>query len=300
MKYLETRISRFIRNRRRMIEVLNEQKQAIINRAVTRGLDPNVRLKPSGIDWLGDVPEHWQSVRLGRFVDLMTGYPFKSSGFTESDLDIRLLRGINVSPGRIRWESVVRWSESEAEQLSAFALSDGDIAFGMDRPVISGGIRVATVTALDVPSLLLQRVARLRAHGGLDQQYLLLLLQDRRYADYLAPIFTGISVPHISPSQILDYRITLPPPNEQQGILEHVCARTSDASEAIDRAEREIELAREYRTRLIADVVTGKLDVRGFVPPEEIGAADLEGIDLDEGLVEDDNEDSPAEEVEGA
>ena len=55
------KVRRFIRNRRRLIEVLNEQKQAIINRAVTRGLDPNVPLKPSGIDWLGDIPEHWEA-----------------------------------------------------------------------------------------------------------------------------------------------------------------------------------------------------------------------------------------------
>ncbi len=294
------KVRRFIRNRRRLIEVLNEQKQAIINRAVTRGLDPDVPLKPSGIDWLGDVPEHWRTVRLGLVTELLTGFPFKSSGFTGNPSDVRLLRGINVSPGRIRWDSVVHWPASDAVDVSAFELREGDIVFGMDRPVISGGIRVAMVGSKDVPSLLLQRVARLRASPDLDQRYLLMLLQDRRYADYLAPIFTGISVPHISPTQILDYRISLPPLTEQHAILQRVANETQTPESVIDRAEHEIDLIREYRTRLIADVVTGKVDVRHLAPapgdepvePEELS----ENIEDDE--IQTDDEPQLAGEVE--
>jgi len=140
-------VHHFMRNRQRLIQALNEQKQAIINRAVTQGLNPNVTFKPSGIDWLGDIPEHWQTVRLGLVIDLLTGFPFKSSGFTENPSDIRLLRGINVSPGRIRWDSVVRWPASDTAGLSAFDLSEGDIVFGMDRPIIRGGIRVRSSPA---------------------------------------------------------------------------------------------------------------------------------------------------------
>jgi type I restriction enzyme, S subunit len=274
LRDFDRQVRRFIRNRRRLIEVLNEQKQAIINRAVTRGLDPTVSLKPSGIEWLGNIPAHWKPVRLGLFIDLLTGFPFKSSGFTENASDIRLLRGINVAPGRVRWDSVVRWPSAASGELSAFALKEGDVVFGMDRPVISGGIRVAAIKAEDVPSLLLQRVARIRARDELNQQYLLLLLQDRRYADYLAPIFTGISVPHISPAQISDYRVSLPPLEEQRAILDHVEAETQAAEGMKERAEQEIRLIREYRTRLIADVVTGKVDVRHLAPPP--GSEDLE------------------------
>lgn len=287
------KVRRFIRNRRRLIEVLNEQKRAVISRAVTRGLDPDVALKPSGDKLLGGVPEHWVPVRLGLAIDLLTGFPFKSSGFTDASRDVRLLRGINVSPGRIRWDSTVRWPASEAAAHQAYALREGDVVIGMDRPVIRGGVRVAQVRERDLPSLLLQRVARLRARSELEQGYLLLLLSDRRYSDYLAPIFTGISVPHISPSQIANYRVALPPIEEQRKIVAMVREKTREVSVAIDCAEREIDLVREYQTCMITEVVTGKIDVRHLAAelPDEL-TDDLVSLhcDLDDDLAEDEAE----------
>jgi len=100
--------------KQKLIGLLEEQKRAIIHRAVTRGLDPNVRLKPSGLEWLGEVPEHWDVTRLGRLIDLTTGFPFKSEGFTQGNDDIRLLRGINISPGQVRWDDVVRCESCES------------------------------------------------------------------------------------------------------------------------------------------------------------------------------------------
>lgn len=288
VRYLDANsrlVNKFIRNRRRLIEVLNEQKQAIISRAVTRGLDPNVKLKPTAIEGLGDVPQHWQITRIGRVIDLVTGFPFASSGFTTNATDVRLLRGINVSPGRIRWDSVVRWPVSDDVEFSSYELAEGDIVFGMDRPLIKSGVRAAIVKKDDVPSLLLQRVARLRAKSDVTQNYLYLLFQDRRYAEYLAPLFSGISVPHISPAQISDYRAALPPITEQRAILQHIAAHSQCIDVVIKNAEREIDLMREYRTRLVADVVTGKLDVRHLAPPPgSLEEEELAGIEADNSL----------------
>src|SRR5205823_11146455 len=88
------RIGRAIRAKKKLIALLHEQKQVIIHRAVTRGLDPNVPFKPSGIPWLGDVPKHWETRRLGRAIRLATGYPFSSERFSNDEGDLRLLRGI--------------------------------------------------------------------------------------------------------------------------------------------------------------------------------------------------------------
>ncbi len=93
LDHADPRIRRYIRAKQKLIKLLEEQKQAIIHRAVTRGLNPNVRFKPSGVEWLGGVPEHWDLVRLGCLIDLTTGFPFKSEGFTQDGADIRLLRG---------------------------------------------------------------------------------------------------------------------------------------------------------------------------------------------------------------
>jgi type I restriction enzyme S subunit len=256
------RLERAIRAKRKVIALLNEQKQAIIHRAVTRGLDPSVPRKPSGIPWLGDIPQHWEVRRLGHAIRLQTGFPFASTGFTQAETGTRLLRGINVTPSGIRWDQAVRWKRVLGDGLDEFALAVGDIALGMDRPIIGSGVRAATIQENDTPSLLLQRVARLRPTDSLDAKFLLLLLRGPLFSDYMAPIFTGISVPHLSPQQIKGFRVPLPSLKEQQAIVSHLEAETSGLDIAVSRLAREIELLREYRTRLVADVVTGKLDVR--------------------------------------
>ena len=268
LDHADSRIQCYISAKERLIELLTEQKQAIINQAVTRGLDPNVPLKSSGVEWLGDVPAHWDVIQLGRLVDLATGFAFKSERFSFGPDDIRLLRGINVSPGRLRWRDVVRWPKDDCSTFGNYRMEVGDIVLGMDRPLIEGGVRVASVSEDDVPALLLQRVARIRPRQGLSPTFTLLLLSGKNFADYLAPIFTGISVPHVSPEQIKSYRIALPSLWEQSEIVDHVTTASDSIQVRIDRARRQIELMQEYRTRLIADVVTGKLDVRGAVAEE--------------------------------
>ncbi len=286
LDHMDRRIRRYIHAKKRLIKLLEEQKQVIIERAVTRGLDPNVRLKPSGVEWLGDVPEHWEVNRLGRLIDLVTGFPFTSGGFTQAAEDVRLLRGVNISPGRIRWADVVRWPQSEREDYSAFELQAGDIVLGMDRPVIQSGTRVATIGESDVPALLLQRVARIRPKRELRSDFLMLLVAGKSFADYLAPIFTGISVPHLSPEQIKSFRFALPTLEEQREIVQSAMAATTKIGTAIVSAEREISLLREYRTRLIADVVTGKLDVREAAARLPEVTEDVEPIEEAEALAE--------------
>lgn len=286
LDHADRRIRRYIRAKQKLIKLLEEQKQAISHRAVTRGLDPNVRLKPSGVEWLGDVPEHWEVVRLGRLVQITTGFPFKSEGFSHLESDVRLLRGINIAPGKVRWEEVVRWPENQSRKFADYELRVGDVVLGMDRPIISAGVRVAKIRASDVPSFLLQRVARIRAHADLDIDFALYLLGGKSFADYLAPIFTGISVPHISPEQINSFRIALPSPSEQLQIVDWLRVSTATLCASIDTATREIELLREYRTRLIADVVSGKLDVREAAATLPDEAEEPERLDDAEALPE--------------
>jgi type I restriction enzyme, S subunit len=281
ISYFDQLTDRHIRLMRKLIAFLNELKQTITHQAVTRGLDSSVRFKPAGVEWLKDVPEHWEVVRLGFLVHLTTGFPFESEGFTQRADDIRLLRGINISPGEVGWESSVRWDRCAAEQLNSFELKVGDLVLGMDRPIVNSGVRVAIVKDKDVPSLLLQRVARLRPHARLDKDFLFLLISGRGFKEYLMPLFTGISVPHISPSQIGAFRIALPPVDEQKAIVSWVSRNTEPISQLVSRAKREIELLRQYHTCLVTDVVTGKLDVRGVELPRIAESKELEVMDND-------------------
>ena len=109
--------------------------------------------------------------RLGQIIDLTVGFPFKSDGFTQAGSDLRLLRGVNVAPGTLRWDDVVRWPIRDVDSFEGYEMEVGDIVLGMDRPIIQSGTRVAVVSASDVPSLLLQRVARIRVKEALCGDY---------------------------------------------------------------------------------------------------------------------------------
>ena len=267
----ERRIQRHIRAKEKLIALLEEQKQAIVHQAVTGGIDvrtqkPYSAYKDSGVDWIGTIPSHWDVLRLGKVVGLTVGFPFKSDGFTESDNDMRLLRGINIAPGQLRWDDVVRWPASDVQDYAEFQLVVGDIILGMDRPIIGSGVRVAVVNEPDVPSLLLQRVARIRPiEQQLTREFAMRLLSGIRFSDYLAPIFTGISVPHLSPGQIREFRVVLPIVAEQEAIENYLNSTADRITRAVSRARAQISVMHEFRTRLIADTVTGKFDTREAV-----------------------------------
>ena len=270
LDYADQHIRRYIRAKEGLIELLAEQQQALVHQAVTGQIDvrtgqPYPAYKDSGVDWLGTVPEHWNVLRFGRLVSLVVGFPFKSQGFTEGGDGIRLLRGINVAPGELRWQEVVRWPVWDTDGLTEYRMQVGDIVVGMDRPIIGSGIRVAVVSPSDIPALLLQRVARIRVGGSLARDFAVVLLSGKGFRDYLAPIFTGISVPHLSPGQIKDFRVAVPGLVEQRAIIKQVKSRTEAVQSAIAGVAKQIRFLKEYRTRLIADVVTGKLDVREAV-----------------------------------
>ncbi|GEL95294.1 restriction endonuclease subunit S [Cellulomonas composti] len=159
-----------------------------------------------------------ETTTLGDVVDILTGYPFKSADFTQNPEDVPLLRGDNVVQRRIRWDGVQRWPRSGAESFAQYRLALGDVVLAMDRPWIEAGLKVSDVREGAIGALLVQRVARLRAKDGLDQGYLKWLLYERRFTDHILGVQTGTAVPHISKTQIQNYRVSLPPLDEQRRI----------------------------------------------------------------------------------
>jgi type I restriction enzyme S subunit len=155
---------------------------------------------------------------LGEAADLATGFPFKSSEFSDAAGDTRLLRGDNVAQGFIRWDGVKRWSE--LKQVSNYLLRPGDVVLAMDRPWIEAGLKHATLTEADCPSLLVQRVARLRAKPGVDQRYLGYVIRSADFTNYVLGIQTGTAVPHISGGQIKAYSFILPALKDQKKAAE--------------------------------------------------------------------------------
>lgn len=236
-------IDALIGKKQRQIELLQEKRQALVSEAVS-GREGMTELK------------------LGLLIELLPGFAFRSDGFSQAEDDIRLLRGVNVGIGSIQWKETVRWPRTEVTSYSEYLLRPGDLVLGMDRPWISTGIRLAQITEADTPSLLLQRVARLRARRGITQAYLKLLLSSIQFKSYFEPILTGVSVPHISPEQILSFRFRLPELDEQQDVFSSIEEETTRIERMTIKLNETIDKLREYRQAFITAAVTGKLDVR--------------------------------------
>ncbi|MFD1883812.1 restriction endonuclease subunit S [Paracoccus pacificus] len=256
------KIDGLIEEQRRLIALLAEKRQATISHAVTRGLNPSARLKPSGVGWLGDIPEGWDIVRASRVLRVQSGFAFPSEGFSDNPADTRLLRGVNISPEGLRWDDTVFWKRADNDRLEPFELKLGDIVIGMDRPWIASGLRVAHVREDDLPSLLLQRVGRMQMVSEVNQKFVMHQYTDDRFMHFLAPDLTGVSVPHISPSQIESFYIVLPKNHEQNEIVEYLDYIFPQLDTLTETATSAITLLQERRAALISAAVTGKVDVR--------------------------------------
>lgn len=160
----------------------------------------------------------WIETSLGDEVELITGFPFKSDRFTEERDSVRLLRGDNVGQGALRWNGAKRWPSDSAADFDAYLLRERDVIVAMDRPWIEAGLKYASVRHGDLPCLLVQRVARLRARAGLDQAFLSALVASPAFTAHILSVQTGTAVPHVSADQIAAFRFLKPPLGEQRRI----------------------------------------------------------------------------------
>lgn len=261
-------IDALVAEQEKLRNLLAEKRQATVFHSVARGLNPHAPMKASGVAWLGAVPAHWKVGKAGYYLSVLPGYAFPSTGFSLDDDNVKLLRGVNVGVGELRWEEVVYWPRTQADGLDPFELRDGDVVIGMDRPLISQGMRVARIGLDDLPCLLLQRVAKVQPGPQLDGRFIMQLLSSRAFEAHFTPETTGVSVPHISGEQISSFVIPVPALAEQQLI----CDFLENELERLDTLNRECEkaiaLLGERRSSLIAVAVTGQIDVRDEIPQE--------------------------------
>lgn len=264
LDHADRRIRRYIRAKQKLIKLLEEQKQAIIHRAVTRGLDPNVRLKPSGVEWLGDVPEHWEELPLKRVsrLDNSGNYGVEPEQ-GEEVLPVATTAQIDRD-GRFDVARMPRRGFSRAE-VGRYGCRPGDIlvvkSSGSIFNVISGK---AGIVRSDTPRFIFSNfLMRIVADpAAIEPEYLFLLLSGYLTRERVKRMVAGTTYPNLRVGEYMSALVPVPPISEQRSITSAVSMMTTAVDHAVRSARTEIDLLREYRTRLIADVVTGKLDVR--------------------------------------
>ncbi|MBK0012390.1 restriction endonuclease subunit S [Stenotrophomonas sp. S41] len=201
------------------------------------------------------LPKEWKKQAVEDYADLLTGNAFRSEDYVEArESAIRLLRGDNIIQGSLRWDDAKHWATPYADALQRYEMQAGDIVLAMDRPIVNAGLKCSVVRQQDLPSLLVQRVARLRAKKNFDQGYLAQVLQTHRFIEHLRGQKTQTAVPHISPNDIREFEFPCPiNPAEQRRIAQIL----SSWDQAIATAERLLANSQRCTRDLMASMLSG-------------------------------------------
>ncbi|WP_339862551.1 restriction endonuclease subunit S [Thalassospira alkalitolerans] len=281
----EVQIRRLIRNKRRLIGLLNEQKQAIINQAVTRGLNPNAPMKPTGIDWMPEVPVHWEVKPLKHWLresaKALGDKTDPDYSFDYLDISCVGTGYLTAKPERLRFEN----APSRARQI----VQKGDTLISTVRTYLKAVYFVED----EWPDLIASTgFAVLRPVSEIEPKLLGMILQSSTFIERVIRSSIGVAYPAISETKLGTLHVAIPLDREEQNLLLNaVQDETGALNAAIEKAQSEIALIGEYRERLIADIVTGKLDVRHVdivVPIDEAEIDEAEELDADDELTNDD------------
>ena len=264
LDHADRRIQRYIRAKQRLIELLEEQKQAIIHQAVTGQIDvrtgqPYPAYKDSGVGWLGDIPAHWERCRLRNVVSKVTT---GSRGWSRyaADTGPLFVRVANLSRGSLemRFDDIVRLDLPSTSETARTRIKEEDLLLSVTAYI--GSVAVAPVGFEE--AYVSQHVARCEPRSEICSRWLGYVLLSRLGRVHGQMSLYGGTKDGLSLDDVKNYPILVPPRDEQDRLVRWIECEVSLLGELRYQAQRQIDLVSAYRTRLIADVVTGKLDVR--------------------------------------
>ncbi|WP_051929352.1 restriction endonuclease subunit S [Flavobacterium sp. 83] len=267
LKFKLTKIDRFIGKKKKLIKLLNEQKAVTINQAVTKGLDSTVKMKPSGIEWLGNIPENWDIRKLKSIVSTkITDGPHETPQFVENGIPFLSAEAVN-SDGTLSFENKRAYISKELHTLySNKCKPQFDDVFIVKSGSTTGKIGYVSVKCdFNIWSpLALVRTKKELISG----EYAFRSLQAEYFQSQVKTSWSFGTQPNIGMGVLENLFIVIPGSfNEQAEILQFINDEASIINTTISTIEKEIALTQEYRTALIAEAVTGKIDVRAFVIP---------------------------------
>jgi type I restriction enzyme S subunit len=253
LDYKTGQCDRFIANRQKQIELLNEQKAAIINKAVTKGINPNVKMKPSGIEWIGDIPEHWKVSR-AKFVSTIF-VPQRNKPDLNSEEGFPWLTMEDMSGERV-FNTSFKVSEESIQKAGSKILEKGS--------VIASCIGNFEVCVINEVALIINQQLQAFIPKKIHPEYLRQIVKIS--SDYFKMVATESTVVYVNQSGFANMPILLLSDVEQQSIINFIKKETSKIETLISKYQKQIDLMQEYRTALISQAVTGKIDVRDWQP----------------------------------
>ncbi len=288
LDYQMVKINKFIKAKKKLIAVLKEQKQAIINEAVTKGLDPNVKMKQSGIEWLGEVPEHWEVIKLKYLTKSAFQYGANESGYQYEENSYRYIRITDISQnGDLKPEGALYLPETIGLN---YRVKEGDILFARSGATVGKSFLFKDMYGPSAYAGYLIKFAPFRKK--VLPEFVYFYTMSSAYSLWLNQIFIQSTIQNVSAEKYKNLVVPLPSVEEQSKLLIYIKERIGVFDKSILRILSEIELIQEYKNSLISDVVTGKVDVRN-IAVDELEEEIIQGTEYDEDLI---NEESLEEE----
>jgi type I restriction enzyme S subunit len=257
------KIDELVAEQQRLLGLLKDKRQAVISHAVTKGLNPDAPMKPSGVECLGDVPLHWDLGGLTRFIGPVVDYRGRTP--TKTDMGQFLVTAKNIRHGLIDYLA----SEEYVDPASAESLLNrgrpkvGDVLFTMEAPLG----QVAQVDRTDIA--LAQRIVKFRGRPGvLDNKFLLFWLMSDQCQAMLITLATGSTALGIKASKLGMIQCLVPPIDEQVEIVAEILRNTAKLDKLTNEVRQAIDLLNERRSVLISTAIRGQIDVRGLVESE--------------------------------
>lgn len=245
-----TKIDAAIAQQQKMIDLLNERKQIIINRAVTKGLNPNARMKDSGVEWIGEVPEGWDIIPLKAIISFVNGYAFDSNDF-KNEGDVRVIRISNIADGTIDYEGIAFVRQNQS--LCSYLTKAGDLLIAMSGAT-TGKVGFDNIGGAYVN----QRVGIIRSDF---QKWVYYWLNTSYFKEYIYLSALGSAQPNISSKGIKNFRILFPLIEDYERIIENLELLCQKVDDAIGSCKNQISLLQERKQIIINEVVTGKIKV---------------------------------------
>ena len=255
------RIDSLINKKEKLIELLEEKRQTVISQAVTKGLNSDVSMKDSGVDWVGKIPKHWKvtKVKYLGHVTKLAGYEFTNHVNYDENGDIIALRALNVKIGKLNLNNIKRISTEVDQKLQRSQLNKGDIVF----TYVGTVGEVALITESNKYHLA-PNVAKITLYNN-DPKFYLYYFRSNISTAEIEISMNITSQPVLSMEKIRNINLVLPPIEEQNKIENYLEDETRKIDDLIDKIKTQILNFKEYRKTLITKAVTGKIDVRELV-----------------------------------
>lgn len=255
-----TKIDQLIEKQQKLIKLLEEKRQAVISHAVTKGLDPNVEMKDSGVEWLGEVPKHWNISKLN-LVASKIGDGLHSTPKYEDETGYYFINGNNLNYGSIKFNNAtkevpykefIKYKNDLNESTVFLSINGtiGNVALYNDEPIILG-----------------KSAAYINCKIGLNRKYLALFLQTSQVEKFYNLEKTGTTIYNLSLMSIRNMKVPIPTLNEQLKIISYCHFNIEKYNNILNENNSLIKLLKERRTALISAAVTGKIDVRDWEMP---------------------------------